>query len=641
MRRTLSSLLVIVLLLSLMPWPVLASLTAQTAGPRFSLQANCTPFDQQTPTFHDFWGDLTIAGAPAGTRVEAFSPRGVRAGCWTVDPGREGIYGFMRVYGEDTTASPPIPGLRVGETVIFRVNGVVAQATGPDSLVFTGDRSPRHVSLSVVSPTASPTVTATPTLSPTPTVPQAFLVGQVRLVPATITPPPTPTVTLTPTATVTATPTLSPTATAVFTPTPSPTTPPTLTPTPTLTSTPTPAETPTPLATPTPTGTPATPTATPVVTETPTPTATPPVGTATPTVTPTPPFTATATPTGTITPVATLTPTLTATPTPTPAGPGTQVRGRVVDESGTGRGGVPVVATWLEGGTLPTIPVTVSTTTASDGTFSLFLSQFGRWSLETQSLTLLNGPAVTITVPEPFPAEIEAGLLQVHTANGTLSGQVRDPAGQPVAGVRVLARQTIDRVPYVVQQLVEANGRYTLPLWGMAAGADVYLSVGPVTGHPEWLAPVRKLRVFPGATLQPIDLLYGLLALQGVVQSTGGGPLYGAEVTAVLPASSSLPSPDPVVYIATTDYQGHFQIPAPLAGLYTLNATTPLGLGMPHLSGPATALSVTWWRAKSGNRGPRRSGPSSCGRPMRSLADECWSRMARLGSPMYGSSPPA
>ncbi|MER3486467.1 MAG: hypothetical protein C4345_11360, partial [Chloroflexota bacterium] len=26
----------------------------------------------------------------------------------------------------------------------------------------------------------------------------------------------------------------------------------------------------------------------------------------------------------------------------------------------------------------------------------------------TQSLTLLNGPAVTITVPEPFPAEIEA-----------------------------------------------------------------------------------------------------------------------------------------------------------------------------------------------------------------------------------------
>jgi len=42
-----------------------------------------------------------------------------------------GQYGFMPVYGEDTTANPPIPGMRDGEQVLFKVNGALAVATPP------------------------------------------------------------------------------------------------------------------------------------------------------------------------------------------------------------------------------------------------------------------------------------------------------------------------------------------------------------------------------------------------------------------------------------------------------------------------------------------------------------------------------
>jgi len=58
-----------------------------------------------------------------------------------------GLYGYMRVYGEDLSANPPIPGMRAGERVTFKVNGLPAQATG--DTVWQDDKGTRRVDLVV------------------------------------------------------------------------------------------------------------------------------------------------------------------------------------------------------------------------------------------------------------------------------------------------------------------------------------------------------------------------------------------------------------------------------------------------------------------------------------------------------------
>jgi len=92
-----------------------------------SVSAGCVA--PVTPSFTEVYGSLTINGAPApaGTVVQAISPRGDTVGCFTV--AAAGQYGLMRIYGEDPTANPPIPGMRDGELVVFRVNGASAVAT--------------------------------------------------------------------------------------------------------------------------------------------------------------------------------------------------------------------------------------------------------------------------------------------------------------------------------------------------------------------------------------------------------------------------------------------------------------------------------------------------------------------------------
>lgn len=74
-------------------------------------------------------GNVTILGqpAPAGSVITAENPRGEVVGCMVTTSA--GIY-IMTIYGEDTTATPPIPGMRAGEQVIFRVDGSLAVA-GP------------------------------------------------------------------------------------------------------------------------------------------------------------------------------------------------------------------------------------------------------------------------------------------------------------------------------------------------------------------------------------------------------------------------------------------------------------------------------------------------------------------------------
>ena len=82
----------------------------------------------ETPSYSLAFGFLTVNGAPApvGTVVTAESPRGDVVGCFIVDTA--GQYGFVPIYGEDTGASPAIPGMRDGELVTFRVDGAPAQA---------------------------------------------------------------------------------------------------------------------------------------------------------------------------------------------------------------------------------------------------------------------------------------------------------------------------------------------------------------------------------------------------------------------------------------------------------------------------------------------------------------------------------
>ncbi|MCX7689067.1 MAG: hypothetical protein N2045_13975, partial [Fimbriimonadales bacterium] len=87
-------------------------------------------------------GSLTIGGmpAPVGTVVEALNRDDVVVGCVIVQ--QAGIYGYMQIYGED---APTIPGMRAGELVKFRVNGIPAIAR--PSLYWQDDKAPHQVNL--------------------------------------------------------------------------------------------------------------------------------------------------------------------------------------------------------------------------------------------------------------------------------------------------------------------------------------------------------------------------------------------------------------------------------------------------------------------------------------------------------------
>lgn len=83
----------------------------------------------ETPYFSETYGSVLIEdlNAPVGSVIQALNPRGDTVGCFTV--ASEGNYGFMRIYGEDTSETPIIPGMRAGEMVEYRVNGAPAIAT--------------------------------------------------------------------------------------------------------------------------------------------------------------------------------------------------------------------------------------------------------------------------------------------------------------------------------------------------------------------------------------------------------------------------------------------------------------------------------------------------------------------------------
>ena len=200
----------------------------------------------RTPYFTEVYGNVTLNGqsAPVGARVEAWTSRGERAGCFIVTSAR--MYGYMRVYGEDAEAEPRIPGFRPGEPIQWTVNGVGASLTGDE--LWSDDKGLRRVNLAALtaSPTATATATPTRTVTPRPSPTATATLPPTRTSTATATLPPTPAPTATATATRTQTPLPTPsltparaTATATLPRTPTPTGTPTVRPAATATRTPT------------------------------------------------------------------------------------------------------------------------------------------------------------------------------------------------------------------------------------------------------------------------------------------------------------------------------------------------------------------------------------------------------------------
>jgi hypothetical protein len=141
------------------------SLPAQADPPRgktVGLQQTCGDVPG-TPYFTEYYGTVALDGAPApaGTVVEAYSPRGDRAGC--VEVITPGYYTYMRVYREDLDASPPIPGMKLDDEVTFKVNGNGAQSD-PSPVIWSDDRNQHPVNLSATA--APPAYAASLALSP-------------------------------------------------------------------------------------------------------------------------------------------------------------------------------------------------------------------------------------------------------------------------------------------------------------------------------------------------------------------------------------------------------------------------------------------------------------------------------------------
>jgi len=179
---------------------------------------------------HQFWGNVTVNGAPAPTGA-AVSARigGVEYGNGTVDAAGR--------YGDEPNFFVEAPAELAGQTISFYVAGVLA----PETAVYqVGGNGGLDLSVTIVTPTPTPTPVVTPTPVPTQWGGGGGGGGgggtPTPAVSPTRTATPTPTATISPTATpvptVTVVPTLTPTSTATQTPTPLVTVAPTPTPTP-------------------------------------------------------------------------------------------------------------------------------------------------------------------------------------------------------------------------------------------------------------------------------------------------------------------------------------------------------------------------------------------------------------------------
>lgn len=148
LKRYSKQIIVLALIIVLLPFTTQA-VQQQTS---LNLRAQTTCEQNPTPWFTNYYGQSTPSTLlPEGAIVEAFNARGQRAGCFTIHT--QGMYGFMRVYGEDIEHS--IPGMQAGEEVLFFVDGQRVN-TSPENVHWQNDWSNNQVSLLEASPTPDP-----------------------------------------------------------------------------------------------------------------------------------------------------------------------------------------------------------------------------------------------------------------------------------------------------------------------------------------------------------------------------------------------------------------------------------------------------------------------------------------------------
>jgi len=115
-RKTLSLALALVLALLLCSMPV----AAQPPGP---------------PTYHIFWGTVTIDANPApdGATVSAY----IGSLSWSTTT-RKGKYGYDPLFSilADDPTTPEKDGGAVGDEIIFKVNGIIASTAPPGPILF-------------------------------------------------------------------------------------------------------------------------------------------------------------------------------------------------------------------------------------------------------------------------------------------------------------------------------------------------------------------------------------------------------------------------------------------------------------------------------------------------------------------------
>ncbi len=95
-----------------------------------------------TSAFSTLAGDAILAGAaaPVNSIVEAYTPAGVKVGCYKVTTA--GKYGYMRVYG----AEGATPGMAPGEPIQLKINGIASQPT-PYPVIWQNDKLTHIVNL--------------------------------------------------------------------------------------------------------------------------------------------------------------------------------------------------------------------------------------------------------------------------------------------------------------------------------------------------------------------------------------------------------------------------------------------------------------------------------------------------------------
>ncbi|MEA3296738.1 MAG: hypothetical protein U9R56_02605, partial [candidate division Zixibacteria bacterium] len=106
-----------------------------------------------TPFVKLFKGDVYINGqpAPTGTIIDAYDPDSVHCGTFTVGSiiDSVGIYGYLRVYGDDTWTPAIDEGAESGDVITFKINGLVAETDVISGSVYWYDKDISEINLSV------------------------------------------------------------------------------------------------------------------------------------------------------------------------------------------------------------------------------------------------------------------------------------------------------------------------------------------------------------------------------------------------------------------------------------------------------------------------------------------------------------